>query len=596
MDDSPVELVVACKGRPSLSDLNLIKLAGFMGLRARFLFCDGLSGWGAGELRSLAGQGACLAASASALRGSEIPDVRRLMGPGTEGGRPRWLIYGFDPAAGDSELVARLSGGALRSVRQLGPGENQYSFCADAPDLCGEFSGLAFGPADPGNGLVFERASGDARVREYVRIGQNPHVVGLRDGGLHVVLAGTRTILNIDSRAPNARVLNRFSELVPAMLFLRSVFGDRCWHPARKSASFIVDDPLLQPRYGFLRYGALLDAMERSDFATNVSFIPWNYRRSDSRVTQLFKGFPQRLSLSVHGCDHTQREFAAEDERLLLAKAHMAMERMKAHQRLTGLPFDRVMVFPRAQFSAAALRALKATGYLAAVNSTPFAGDQTEPDVPPQSDLRWRDLLEVAVARYGNFPLFVRRYPNRIADLALHLFLGKPAFVVEHHGYFRGGYDEIEAFAQQVSRLSSGITWCGLESAVRHAALWRRDADGTVCVKFYSGEPIVVNRETESRRFRFESELLSEPARVPLVTLDGQKISPWADGERFGGEVELQPGTALRIKVAPLASAGPGNAALAEGLLYRAGVFTRRMLCEFRDNYVSPALVRVRGH
>src|SRR5262249_43674734 len=221
---------------------------------------------------------------------------------------------------------------------------------------------------------------------------------------------------------------------------------------------------------------------EQSNFATSLAFIPWNYRRSQSRVAELFKKHPDRLSLSIHGCDHTDAEFGTIDETTLRSKAGAALKRMEWHQGLTGVPSDRMMVFPGGHFSSAALSALRDTNYLAAVNSTEFAVD-----CGPQ-DLRLRDVLDLAVMRYSNFPLFIRRYPERIAEFALDLFLGKPALLVAHHEYFKNGYGPIQTFVEQINRLSKGITWSGLEAVARHACLTREGEDGTVHVRFCSNE------------------------------------------------------------------------------------------------------------
>src|SRR5262252_284044 len=98
---------------------------------------------------------------------------------------------------------------------------------------------------------------------------------------------------------------------------------------------------------------------------------------------------------------------------------------MKAHSEINGVPFDDVMVFPQGLFSTGAMAALKAAGYLAAVNSDlcPSNGSGT---------LTLRDVLEVAVTRFSGFPLFGRRYPRELAEFALDLFVGKPALAVEH--------------------------------------------------------------------------------------------------------------------------------------------------------------------
>ena len=94
--------------------------------------------------------------------------------------------------------------------------------------------------------------------------------------------------------------------------------------------------------------------------------------------------------------------------------------------------------------------------------------------------MRVRNLLTPAVTCYSGFPLFIRHYPNCIADFALDLFFGKPALIVEHHDYFRSGYKKIQEFAAQINRLSEGISLCGLEEIVRNVCLHRRRDDGTV--------------------------------------------------------------------------------------------------------------------
>ena len=85
------------------------------------------------------------------------------------------------------------------------------------------------------------------------------------------------------------------------------------WVAPERSASLIIDDPLLRPTYGFVDYRELLSLMQRYKFSTNIAFIPWNWRRSDPSITRLFRENPEYYSLSVHGCAHTQAEFGRDD-------------------------------------------------------------------------------------------------------------------------------------------------------------------------------------------------------------------------------------------------------------------------------------------
>jgi hypothetical protein len=583
MSERPQELSVWHGPNPAASDLNILKLAEFMGVpaHAKVLPQDGRDFWKVIEQHTLTGDYAfCI--NARTL-------MNRCQGLGSKGSsqvaaaryKTQLFVYGFDPDFRGSEVVSVLSEGRFSSVRNLDPRENEYSVLKTSPFFGQEFSGLTFGPTNSKNDVVFQSAEQDEQVKEFVRIGNHPFLAGIENPHSFVLFAGTREILDIDACFPRGvRLLNAFSQLVPLMMFLRHVFGRRCWHGARKLGSLIIDDPLLTGRYGFLHYESLLKAMEQSQFATNLAFIPWNYRRSRTKVINLFKRHPARYSLSVHGCDHTRAEFATSDSATLRAKARTALRRMSAHEQLTGLPFDRVMVFPGGHFSSEAIKTLKAANYVAAVNSTEFATDL------PDGDLRIRDVLGLAVTRYSNFPLFIRRYPHRIAEFALDLFLGRPALIVVHHEDFENGYAEIQAFAEQLNSLCGGIKWCGLEEIARRSYLIKEDCNGDLHVRLHTDDVIVENLEQENRRFHL-SRALEDNADLPRVTVNGKVVSSHAVDGGLAVKLELKAGEEAKVSLRTADAVVTGSLE-AGSLLYRLNVRARRYLCEFRDNYVGP--------
>jgi len=104
------------------------------------------------------------------------------------------------------------------------------------------------------------------------------------------------------------------------------------------------------------------------------------------------------------------------------------------------------MVFPQGRFSTAALTALKANNYLAAINSSPspaYSG--------AYGALTGADFLTPAVTRHGGFPIFVRRYPAGLEQFAFDLFFGKPLLAVEHHAYFKDGGARLAEFVSQIN-------------------------------------------------------------------------------------------------------------------------------------------------
>ena len=124
-------------------------------------------------------------------------------------------------------------------------------------------------------------------------------------------------------------------------------------------------------------------------------------------LPEMFRERSDRFSLCLHGCDHTEGEFASTEPRRLNTQLHLATQRMRAHEQRTGLSYDEVMVFPQGKFSTASLALLKCHNYLAAVNSSAVPMDLGE-----AHGLTIADFLAPAISKYGDFPLFVRRYPQ----------------------------------------------------------------------------------------------------------------------------------------------------------------------------------------
>ena len=214
--------------------------------------------------------------------------------------------------------------------------------------------------------------------------------------------------------------------------------------PTPTHACIIIDDPLLREDYGFLNYRRLLTLMEKHNFFTTIAFIPVNYARTDRKIASLFRERKDRFGICVHGCDHTSGEFAATDPDYLNRKVKLATARMMEHEKRTGIPFDRVMVFPQGRFSNAALEALKRNGYLGAVNT-----EAMPVDGPIASD----------------FPFFLRYKPEEATDC-----IGEPLFIVLHHDYFKHGYERLTDFVDALNAKQKTVKWAGAGTILRYNA------------------------------------------------------------------------------------------------------------------------------
>jgi len=208
-----------------------------------------------------------------------------------------------------------------------------------------------------------------------------------------------------------------------------------------RHACIIIDDPLLKENYGFLNYRKLLNLMDKHNFFTTIAFIPVNYNRTDNKIAALFQERADRFSLCVHGCDHTAGEFAKTDFNYLDHKVKLATARMIEHEKKTGIPFDRVMVFPQGKFSNIAMDVLKKHNYLAAVNTeaSPVDGHLS-----------------------SDFPFYLRYKLEDVIDCVC-----EPIFIVIHHDYFKNGYQRLTDFVDVLNAKQKNIKWDSVGNILR---------------------------------------------------------------------------------------------------------------------------------
>jgi hypothetical protein len=492
----------------------------------------------------------------------------------------RAFVYGFKPIRSHAQMLGVLSAGGLLGVEPL-PG-NAQSFAVDGQyrDDNGPFSGLSVNGADPTRDASFIEGTPRSEQSVLIRVGRGAFLARAECNGSELSFSACNELADLDETfVPGARLSRWFSRLVPFVIFLRRALGKQLWHTQRADACLIIDDPFLKRRYGFLEYRELAASMEQHRFSTSIAFIPWNYRRSREQVAKRFRGTRPPLSLCVHGCDHTGREFATADSGVLHAKARLALERMEVHEKLSGVPFDKVMVFPQGLFSRQALGALDACGYIAAINT-----DLCPADAPEA--LKLHDVLDVAVNKFGGFPLFARHYPRDLAEFALDLFLGKPVLVVEHHGYFRSGLGELAAFVMQLNGLDPRLEWRSPEAICSEACLRRLTASDDIEVRAYTSRFRLTNRGTRPENL-IVLRRWNEHRALPSVLLNGRSGAAERERDQLRIRLSLNPGETAEIHLLPAPAVEGAGPQWKPGTKYRAKVFVRRMLSEFRDDHVD---------
>jgi hypothetical protein len=237
------------------------------------------------------------------------------------------------------------------------------------------------------------------------------------------------------------------------------------------------------------------------------------------------------------------------------------------------------MVFPQGVFSSACPEVLKQNGFLAVVNT------ETVPIDSQNSRTRIRDVWDVAIMTYGTFPIFTRRYAfHGLENFAFDLLLGKPCLIVAHHDFFKDGGDGLITLIDKIKSLNCSLNWRPLGEVIRRGCRRRLNGAGVEEVEMYGNELLIGNPsdrplEVNIRKRKSESEAVSD------VRCDGSPMKWTTDDEFLVFGERIPPHGEKRFHVVYNEPALAGN--VQRSVRYEISVAVRRMLSEFRDDYIA---------
>ena len=565
----------------SSNDRNLASLLDFFGVPWSSVTLDEVAREPAVP-SDLAKGRSCILSSASHMAVA-LQDVEA-----SNGALPPWMqdvdsvyVYAFQDSLPCQKLLRLLTKDAGANIRNLNAEQNVVmSVTSDFREMCKSMSGIRVQAKLNEGDLAFDLRHPCDGFQSIITADQGITFCGIIYGGVHFYLNASCN--TIDLTRPVAKyfdVKDFFSSAVPATMYLKWACGNVCWNSAETSACLIVDDPLLKSRYGFLQFREALDLMDKQDFATTVGFIPWNWRRTSPSTVRMFQQRSDRLSISVHGCDHTASEFATPSTALLNTRIKAARHRMELLRQKTSLQYDHVMIFPQGAFSPEAGLALKLNGFVAAVNTevTPFNGTRNE--------TRIADVWNVAIMKYGTFPIFTRRYLSHgIENFAFDELLGKPCFIVGHHDTFKNHGRDLVDFIARLNSLNWTLHWRPLGDAIVRTFKTRNECDGTNVIQMYGEKLIIENPSTEPRHVLILKEE-GDLDCVKAVLADHEPIDCASEGKNIRFNVTLGPKQTIQVQIIYLDKLGINTTHTGVG--YEAKTRLRRYLSEFRDNYLS---------
>jgi len=431
------------------------------------------------------------------------------------------LILGVTSEAGPTLLSTWSGGAAVGAQRLASPLPLRY--------VVGRAAGITQQLTDleipfSGNDTFYFALAGHAKAQEIMAVGNDHQVVPVFiEADVHqqkVFLlcktnpAGDRVV----EESPES-IETAFAEIAPVMMFIKYSAGEHGWHALHHYANLTIDDPWLREPYGDLSYKGLLKEMEKHDFHTTIGFIPWNYDRSEAGAVSLFRNHPERFSICIHGDNHDHKEFedlGSKPLSLQTAALKQSLARMEKFQMLTGIPYDKIFVFPHSIGTESILEELKTYNVLATINSQNVPMDRSQPSA-------FLFALRPVTLSFADFPS-IRRYPAAMTSpngfLRINEFLDNPLFFYTHHEFFASGIDAFDGMADNVNRLEPDTRWRSVGDIVKHLYVVRLRNDSNYDVLAFSNSFDLDNTSERSLVFDVEKQESGSPV-IASVNVDG---------------------------------------------------------------------------
>ena len=256
----------------------------------------------------------------------------------------------------------------------------------------------------------------------------------------------------------------RLMELLPVIHWLRTVSTPRAYENPPLRACFIFDDPNLHwPHYGHVDFREIALHAARHNYHVSFATVPMDAWFTHRATARLFLKNCDRISLSIHGNNHTYRELArplpVNATRRLLRQA---ITRTLQLESTTHLQISRVMIPPHGALSEDYIKHLPQCGFEAACNShgSLRANNRTA---------EWTQTLGYFPAeQIQDCPVLPRWSLSGPvnATILLAAYLGQPILLRGHHQDLASGLEQIDTLADFINSIGS-FFWAPVEEISR---------------------------------------------------------------------------------------------------------------------------------
>jgi hypothetical protein len=375
---------------------------------------------------------------------------------------------------------------------------------------------------------------------------------------------------------------------VAVVQFLRTLSAPAGWEPAPLRAAFLFDDPNLRWRsYGYIDYQRLIHHADKHGYHAAMAMIPLDAGRPHMPTVELFQRRADRLSLIVHGNDHTRGELLATgDDATARTIAAQAVRRIQRFERRAGLSVDRVMAPPHGLCSQPMTRALGAVGFDALTAIHPLPWTETPPADPLLAGWRAADFV-------AGCPV-VPRIPlgSSPADIGLRAFLDHPLVIYGHHEDVADGLDALAETAAIVNRLGD-VRWTSVGEIVTSNAERRRSGN-RLDLRPLARRVIVSEPDASVVVVQAPQDSIDRAALRGFTVRDLADPSGSLHTAAFGEAVAFPSGTYRRLQIT-LHGAADIEPALVPPPAWRPWPKLRRVVTEIRDRAIAQTDSAARG-
>src|SRR5262249_3423864 len=157
------------------------------------------------------------------------------------------------------------------------------------------------------------------------------------------------------------------------------------------------------------------------------------------------------------------------------------------------------------------------------------------------------------------------------------------AFMVEHHGFFRDGYESLAKVVTSLNKLDKRLVWARAGEICSRACLRRVADNDEIHVRFY-GDRFWLQNDTGRRQDYVLFSRQTPGTPLAGVTVNGAAVGYDQTAAEIKLGLSLEAAKSAEVRLTRIVPEPAGKAR--RPAAHNAKVFVRRHLCEFRDNHL----------